>query len=32
MSRYPNWTRHREKMLARPAVQRALATEEIEIA
>ena len=32
MSRYPNWNRHKEKMLARPAVQRALATEEIEIA
>lgn len=32
MSRYPNWNRHKAAMLARPAVQRALATEEIEIA
>ena len=29
--RYPRWTAHKERMLARPAVQRALATEGIEI-
>ncbi len=32
MAAYPDWTRHKQAMLARPAVQRALATEEIEIA
>lgn len=32
MSAYPGWSRHKEAMLARPAVQRALATEGIEIA
>ena len=32
MSARPGWTRHKDAMLARPAVQRALATEEIEIA
>jgi glutathione S-transferase len=31
MTRYPHWTRHKDAMLARPAVQRALAREEIEI-
>lgn len=31
MSRYPNWGRHKAAMLGRPAVQRALATEEIKI-
>lgn len=31
MGAYPNWTAHKNAMLARPAVQRALATEEIEI-
>ena len=31
MSAYPNWIRHKDAMLARPAVQRALAREEIEI-
>ena len=30
MGRYPGWTRHKEKMLARPAVQRAVAREEID--
>ena len=30
MSRYPGWTRHKEQMLARPAVQRAVTREEIE--
>lgn len=32
MTAYPGWTRHKDAMLARPAVQRALAREEIEIA
>ena len=31
MTAYPAWNAHKEAMLARPAVQRALATEEIEI-
>ena len=31
MSGYPGWTAHKTAMLARPAVKRALATEEIEI-
>jgi len=31
MAAYPNWTAHKDAMLARPAVQRAVATEEIEI-
>lgn len=32
MTAWPGWTRHKDAMLARPAVRRALATEEIEIA
>ena len=32
MTAYPAWTRHKQAMLARPAVARALAREEIEIA
>lgn len=32
MAGYPGWTRHKEAMLARPAVARAVAREEIEIA
>ena len=32
MSAYSGWTRHKQAMLARAAVQRALATEEIEVA
>ena len=32
MTAYAGWTRHKQAMLARPAVQRALATEEIEVA
>ncbi len=32
MTARPGWTRHKEAMLARPAVRRALVTEEIEIA
>ncbi|HYD12190.1 MAG TPA: glutathione S-transferase N-terminal domain-containing protein [Allosphingosinicella sp.] len=31
MTAYPGWTAHKQAMLARPAVQRALATEEIEV-
>ncbi len=31
MTAYPGWSRHKDAMLARPAVQRALAREEIEI-
>lgn len=31
-SAWPNWTAHKDAMLARPAVQRALATEGIEVA
>jgi glutathione S-transferase len=31
MSAWPGWTAHKDAMLARPAVRRALATEEIEI-
>ena len=32
MTAYAGWTAHKQAMLARPAVQRALATEEIEVA
>lgn len=32
MTAYASWTMHKQAMLARPAVQRALATEEIEVA
>ena len=32
MSAYPGWSRHKDAMLERPAVRRALAREEIEIA
>ena len=32
MSAYQGWTRHKQAMLSRPAVQRALATEGIEVA
>ncbi|MGQ7830781.1 glutathione S-transferase family protein [Altererythrobacter sp. Z27] len=31
MSQYPAWTAHKDRMLARPSVQRALATEELHI-